>query len=93
MVLQSSFTFAIFDVVHRILNPFFVLPLTKRAFEHAKEEGIVHYVVVRELGYKIGNLLVIYFMFAVVYFDLPYVLVFVLAGLVSLLPLKAAQRS
>ncbi len=91
VVFQSSLAFVFFDLVHRILNPFFTLPFTKRAFEHAREEGIAHYVVFRELGYKLGNLLVIYFMFAVAYFNLPYVLVFILAGLVSLLPLKAAQ--
>lgn len=92
VVFQTPLAFAIFDLIHRILTPFFVLPLTKLGFEHAREEGIVRYVIFRELGYKVGNLLVICFMFALVYFNLPYLLVFVLAGLVSLLPLKVYQK-
>ncbi len=88
IILQSPIAFAFFDFVHRIINPLFIIPLTKVAFEHAREEGIARYVVFRELGYKVGNLLAIYFMLLISYFNLPYLLIFVLAAVVSFLPMK-----
>ncbi len=92
MLLESSIAYLLLDLLHKIMSPFFVVPLTTTAFKHAKEEGIVRYVFFRELGYRVGNLLTIGVMFLIVFFRLPYVLIFAFAGVVSFLSLGVARE-
>lgn len=86
-VLQNSPLILILDAVFRIFfNTFFIVPLVSIAYSHAAREHKVRYILFREVGYRLGDLLAISFFIAVVWFDLPLWSIFIPAAIFSLLP-------
>ena len=85
--IRGFLSFVFFDIIHYLFQPFFVLPLTKTAFKQAKEEGIVRYVIFREFGYKIGNILAIILLGGLVLFAVSFETVFLFAAVFSLFPI------
>lgn len=92
VIVQSSLLYGFLDIIHKLVNPFYLLPFTKASFDHLKREGILKFVLIREFGYKIGNILSVLVFVFIVFFKLPFVLLFVYAGLISLLPLFVVKR-
>ena len=76
----------IFDIIYRLLSRFFYIPLTSLAYVHAIYDNKTTYIIFREIGYKIGNLLGLGFFILFVFLNNPFWLSFLFAAIFSLMP-------
>lgn len=87
VLFQNSPLLLVFDAIYRIFyNSFFIVPLLTIAYNHAAHEEKVHYVLFRELCYRIGDLIALGLFIFFVWIDVPLWSIFIIAALLSLLP-------
>lgn len=87
-IFQNSPLILVFDAIFRVFfNTFFIIPLISIAYSHAAHEHKVRYILFREIGYRIGDLIAICFFIFFVYVDIPLWMMFIVAAIFSLLPL------
>ncbi len=88
---QSPLALSLFDIIHRIFNPFFVIPLNTTALYHAQKDSKSTYITFREIGYRLGNIVAITTLLFFLFLKLPFWLIFILAALASFTPIKLYQ--
>jgi len=84
---QHPLALSLFDIVHRLFNPFFVILIVTTALYHAQRDSISSYITFREVGYRLGYILAVV-LTTVILIYLPFWTVFILAAGFSVLPLK-----
>ncbi len=85
---QSPLALSLFDIIHRIFNPFFVIPLNTTALYHAQKDSKSTYITFREIGYRLGNITAIAVTLILITLNLPFWSIFIIAALASLAPIK-----
>ncbi|NOY14640.1 MAG: MFS transporter [bacterium] len=85
---QTPLAWSLFDIIHRIFNPFFVIPLNTTSLYHAQKGSQSTYITFREISYRIGNVIAILISILIIHLGLPFWLIFVIAAFLSLTPMK-----
>ncbi|MDO8610068.1 MAG: hypothetical protein Q7R95_05940, partial [bacterium] len=87
-VFQNSPLIFVFDAIFRVFfYTFFIIPLISIAYSHAAKEHKVRYVLFREVGYRIGDLISLGIFIFFVWVNIPIWMIFIVAAIFSLLPI------
>ena len=90
--LQTPIFLYIIDSLYKILSNFFYLPLNALAYTHAMDGHKTKYVVFRETGYKVGNILGLAGFLLILIMGFPFWWVFIFAAIFSLLPMLIKEQ-
>lgn len=91
--LQTPISLYIIDSLYKIFSNFFYLPLNALAYTHAMDGNKTKYVVFRETGYRVGNILGLVSFLLVLSMGLPFWWVFILGAIFSLLPMIIKEKT
>lgn len=91
--LQTPISLYILDAFYKIFSNFFFLPLNALAYTHAMDGNKTKYVVFRETGYRVGNILGLTSFLLILSVGLPFWWVFIFGAIFSLLPMVAIERT
>lgn len=80
------------EIAYKILYAFFRLPLTAIAYFHSKHDR-EQYLSYRQLGYKIGAIIILSIFALIMYLGYPMWLILIVAGLFALLPARIADEA
>ena len=91
--LQTPIFLYIIDSLYKIFSNFFFLPLNALAYTHALDENKTKYVVFRETGYRVGNVLGLASFLLILSVGFPFWWVFIFGALFSLLPMMITEKT
>ncbi|MBI2620750.1 MFS transporter [candidate division WWE3 bacterium] len=89
---QTPISLYIIDSLYKIFSNFFYLPLTALAYAHAMGGDKTRYVVFREVGHKVGNILGLASFMLILGVGLPFWWVFIFGAIFSLLPMMMKEK-
>jgi MFS family permease len=92
IIFQSPIVIFILDSIYRIFSSLFYLPLTALAYSHSIHERKAKYLVFREIGYKVGNLLGLVFFIVLIFLNIPFWFVFIYAASSAVLPTLIKEK-
>ncbi|PIU69239.1 hypothetical protein COS81_00870 [candidate division WWE3 bacterium CG06_land_8_20_14_3_00_42_16] len=95
--LRTPIFFYIIDSLYKIVSNFFYLPLNALAYTHAidgnKTGNKTKYVVFRETGYRVGNILGLASFLLILSMGFPFWWVFIFGAIFSLLPMMIKEKT
>lgn len=91
--LQTPVALYIIDSLYKIFSNFFFLPLNALAYTHAMDGDKTKYVVFRETGYRVGNILGLASFLLILSLGFPFWWVFIFGAIFSLLPMMIKEKT
>jgi len=91
--LQTPIFLYVIDSLYKIFSNFFYLPLNALAYTHAIDGNKTKYVVFRETGYRVGNILGLASFLLILSIGFPFWWVFIFGAIFSLLPMMIKEKT
>ena len=91
--LQTPISLYVIDSLYKIFSNLFYLPLNALAYTHAMDGNKAKYVVFRETGYRVGNILGLASFLLILSIGLPFWWVFIFGAIFSLLPMAIKEKT
>lgn len=91
--LHTPISLYVIDSLYKMFSNFFFLPLNALAYTHALSGNKTKYVVFRETGYKVGNILGLASFLVILSIGLAFWWVFIFGAIFSLLPLVMKEKT
>ena len=91
--LQTPISLYIIDSLYKIFSKLFYLPLNALAYTHAMDGNKTKYVVFRETGYRVGNILGLVSFLLILSIGFQFWWVFIFGAIFSLLPMMIKEKT
>lgn len=91
-LLQHPVFMFLLDSVYKVFFSCFLIPFRAIAYKHALEDNINRYVVFREIGYAIGNIVALLCFVLIAYMGFPLWYTFILGALFALIPMIISEK-